>query len=461
MIRSWRPGWDAGKGNVKMSTSHISELGADEEPDPTPRDAVICIGGMLSAEGTSLSDVAQRLAVAFDNAAPSRMVFTAKPEGVRSHREQRYRVTTLLRLDGKDKREFMDIYAFEYRGSLSATQGAASPSRQLLSIVLTLITNVGGLLGALRARSQSRVLKVQVFYGAGLFGLVALYGAVLAVTLFATVMQTAGRIPAFGALEPTLAGMNGWLSAAQTSIIGITFVGLFTSFNIKELLAKTAPTLASAMAYLSVGEQRTRLNGELLRLLDYLGEQQEVKYRKIHIVAVSFGSIVALDTLFPKETAPSHKFEQIDTLVTIGCPFDFIRTYWPHYFEARHALDGTPRRWINVFAEYDVFGSNFENRNDKTQHVEESGIMVQCADGTSKLRGPKQPDNVRFGQAPMGKPGFWQWVQFVGFRSHSTYWDRSAPNAVSCFQPIVDALYGSDEIVRDSAVKPEATAASA
>ena len=64
----------------------------------------------------------------------------------------------------------------------------------------------------------------------------------------------------------------------------------------------------------------------------------------------------------------------VKNLVTIGCPFDMVRTYWPNYFINRQRQSNAPVQWINIYAPLDVFGSNFRD-DDKTDDAEQ-GIVV-------------------------------------------------------------------------------------
>jgi hypothetical protein len=152
----------------------------------------------------------------------------------------------------------------------------------------------------------------------------------------------------------------------------------------------------------------------------------------VHLVAYSFGTIVALDALFPQQQ-PSPRIERIDTLTTIGSPFDFLRTYWPTYFTGRQSVHGHPRRWINVYAPLDVLGSDFL---DTTDGHPMRGVGLENG-------GERKPDKIlRFGRDQ--KLSTMQYMGFVGFNAHSQYWEKDETSDVNCFHDVVRELYAGD-----------------
>jgi hypothetical protein len=91
-----------------------------------------------------------------------------------------------------------------------------------------------------------------------------------------------------------------------------------------------------------------------------------------------------------KETG--RAFQSVHTLVTIGCPFDFVRTFWSDYFdESRDYTDKVPLRWLNVYSPVDVLGSNF--RNDPQPGDANINIRAEQVNSAS---GVPAPTNVPF-----------------------------------------------------------------
>jgi hypothetical protein len=235
-----------------------------------------------------------------------------------------------------------------------------------------------------------------------------------------------------------------WLDWGQTGVVSFTLLGFFIRFNLKAALEKSAPTLACTTDYLGMGARRKAMVGELARLIDHMDSKKKdgFTYRNMHVMGYSFGSIVAIDALFPQEAAPNRRLQRISTLITIGCPFDFVRTYWADYFTQRYG-SAKPPRWINVYTEADVLGSNFMDEDGEKGTP--AGVMV---DGSTEPRRPADGDNVPFGsRTPLHQYPLVEQVYFAGFRVHGQYWDRDTDEGVTCFEPIVNRLYAGDAVL--------------
>jgi hypothetical protein len=170
--------------------------------------------------------------------------------------------------------------------------------------------------------------------------------------------------------------------------------------------------------------------------LEYFAEHDTLRYDRVDIVAYSFGSVVAIDALYPLADIPGPRFEQIDTLVTIGCPFDIIRTYWPEYFDRRWHRVGVPRRWLNIYSPIDVFGSNFLD-------VEGSEIGVRLQDGTT-LRPHSEAWHVISEDRKVSPI---QVLLMVGIKAHAMYWAPSFEQEDTVFAPVMRHLYAGHPLL--------------
>jgi hypothetical protein len=74
--------------------------------------------------------------------------------------------------------------------------------------------------------------------------------------------------------------------------------------GLREGLVKGALTYISIIEYITYGERREVIASQFSDLLEHIAEKSV--YRHIHVVAYSFGSIVALDTLFPASRKPTN-----------------------------------------------------------------------------------------------------------------------------------------------------------
>ena len=206
-------------------------------------------------------------------------------------------------------------------------------------MVWALLSVAPNLLAALCPRSQTWAQKVQVFYGALAFTIMLLYLSTLVATLGGTMVErfvgetttsaiNSATSPSASALrsdnqvstaqraeqveQSRLSNVNEasslkkewpsrWPNPLKNRVIFIAFLGLTVRFNLKQSIADVAPILCAANSYLSIGMRRDQIMGELVRLIDQLDERAAARYRKLHLVAYSFGSVVALDALFPQD----------------------------------------------------------------------------------------------------------------------------------------------------------------
>jgi hypothetical protein len=227
------------------------------------------------------------------------------------------------------------------------------------------------------------------------------------------------------------------IHALEAAVLAIGSLGLFRTKGLRDLLDTVTSEIAAAGTYLSTGQRMKTVQGRLADLLARILEV-EPKYDRVHVVAFSFGSLVAIDSMFPKQSA-ERQWERVDSLVTIGCPFDFIRTYWPDYFGTREGVVDKPRVWLNVFAPADILGSDFKDatyefRSGKPKTTTDVG--VQLRDGNMRV-----PEVISYGDPrTLTDLGVWAQLTLCGFKAHLSYWE-DADNAASCISPIVQKLY--------------------
>jgi hypothetical protein len=88
---------------------------------------------------------------------------------------------------------------------------------------------------------------------------------------------------------------------------------------------------------------------------------------KIHLLGYSFGSLLLHDAALPHPNAQkrTEPFDATASLVTVGCPLDVVRLYYPKYTEGREARNAT-LKWKNIYNAADVLGSNLSNKMTST-----------------------------------------------------------------------------------------------
>lgn len=481
-------------------------------------DAMICIPGVGDAPGKSFLAVAERVATAMERCAGSgRAVFTVATRDAKTRGGKKLESVAIRRHEtpAGPPREVLHLYELDYRAVLDGGLRGRPPAWQAVAMAWTLAFSFPSLVVAyLGRRSKGWVQQLQVVYGAGIVAVMFLYLLLLVVGGGGAVRKVAdgrqARPPAVAAygtapaaasaasaprasVGPAPAGapalrplpppepsrlrrswtaVKGWGGAAADRVSGwvlwlsglvivIPLAGAFTRFNVREVLNNAAPALASATRYVAAGQHRAEIVGELGEVLEHLAEAGPgggAEYGRVHLAAYSFGSVVAIDALFQSEGEVSRRFRSIDTLVTIGCPYDFVRTYWPRYFQDRYAAPAADRpRWINVYCPLDVLGSNFidepplsERRKYRAATPAEREPIrrewdarhhrgVELADG-EEIR-PLYDDNVPFGPGQGGTASFGAWLTFAGFRVHGMYWSTESAAAVNCFGPVVTRLF--------------------
>ncbi|HYG08908.1 MAG TPA: hypothetical protein VD835_02930, partial [Pyrinomonadaceae bacterium] len=227
-------------------------------------------------------------------------------------------------------------------------------------------------------------------------------------------------------------------------IVLVTALGfvLPPKVKVKEKISLAATNYLCLIHYLNWGERSHAIGGKLESLLEYLVEREQ-GYKKIHIIGYSFGSIVALDNLFAQGAKPIERFNRIDTLVTIGCPFDIIRTYWPEYFKGRYSLTPNTPKWINVYSPIDILSSNFADCGNEqwvndAQH-QDVGIEVE-----GQIR---KPENLIFSQGSYQGLGVVDILTLAGFKAHSLYWGEEVKGEITCFHGIVKKMYQDTSIL--------------
>lgn len=457
------------------------------------REAIIFIPGIGKGwDDPSIEGVARRLAIDIDRQSVS--------EKAKVHveiAEQEYgigykcKMFTLIKSHDKKARSLIDVFGLDYNETLVETYAKRNLFTKTFLLALTLIEGFRRVIFRFYRKGKSGKEKLQLVYGLVIASLLIAYMVLLILAVVSSVEQLKKAYDASGqqnspatqtvpaapanekkssALQQSLMAQSdaGGPAGALWNLVkrGAAYVraGVRSSWNfiidkkelfpsiivlisalgfimppkakIKEKISLAATNYLCLIHYLNWGERNHAIGGKLEALLEHLVEKED-DYKKIHIIGYSFGSIVALDNLFPAGRLPIDRFSRIDTLVTIGCPFDMIRTYWPDYFMGRRALSPDKPKWINVYSPIDILSSNFaDGGNDiPVDEAQEQDIGIE-ADGTLH-----KPESLIFSQGPHKALGWWDILTLAGFRAHSLYWGEEVKGEITCFQPIVNKMY--------------------
>lgn len=209
-------------------------------------------------------------------------------------------------------------------------------------------------------------------------------------------------------------------------IVSITTLLLLLVPKARNVITTVAEEFVCASNYLEYGSQNQEIIGHLDHLVEYIAEHEPGS--KLHYHSYSFGSIIALDYLFPFSNRPSKNAIQLsEALITIGTPVEFVDAYYPYYFKNRSCYLSQNFQWINIYSVIDALATNF--RNDDQIGKPEYGI-----DGTDK-----SPENISYEASPLRKLNFGDFIFLHSMRVHSMYWDPLT-ECSSCLRKIVLAM---------------------
>jgi hypothetical protein len=407
---------------------------------PASRIAVIWVPGLHTSANTAIDAIARRLACALDRraaTASARFTVDERLEEIDRGKAGKVRRASIVRRDGDTEVTAVDLFELDYAPTLLRPHLEATALRRWLEATWVVINGVFLALGTYRhGRAKSSMEKLQLVLGA--FWLVVLVGYVWLLFLALVVaIDTLFEVEIWTWLGVT----TEWPTLSRI-VGGLLVLALGASATIPAMrarLEKTGASIISAFAYLRVGRQRAALTGRLADLVEHVAEAGNA-YRRIDIVGNSFGSLIALDTLFPQGAPPEPRLAMVKGLVTIGCPFDAVRAIWPGYGGDRKALDGAPAGWLNVYSPVDVFGSNF--RDDTAE--EPTGLAL-VAGSTSP--GHRPLNHVfRTGESTESL-SLIDVVVLGGFRAHGRYWGDQEEAENTCFNAIVSALFEDDPVL--------------
>jgi len=404
----------------------------------TEPDAIVFIPGIFrSWEGSVVEGLGDRLKVALERNAPSPLHFDASP--TTNTFPGPFGVTEVVKLSvslagDNQVKALVDLYSLDAAGRLTESYKVASTVKKALHLGFHILTLVPRIAFYFFGRKQDLRGKIQLVLGSGVIIVMQLSFLILIATLVA----------GFATLTPASnewrAAVVNWALPFAAALLGV--LALIPQ-KIRSALDSFTVFILSFIGYVSAGIQRDAAVGNLASFLECL--EENCQYRRVHIVSFGMGTVIALDSLYPRGQ-PILRFKVVDTLVTIACPADIILGYWPQYFTDRRRLEGVPRHWMNVFVPSDLLASNFIDGDSYIEGPEErkqrkrlvrlptwSGIRVR---GQSEVIHPDT--NVRHALTSL-KGGVSR--VFAAVRAHQAYWDRTSITSASVFDTIVQELF--------------------
>jgi hypothetical protein len=215
---------------------------------------------------------------------------------------------------------------------------------------------------------------------------------------------------------------NNNLKSFSEFFVSVISIILLLAPQANVIITSLATEFVCAHNYLQFGQQNQDIQGNLDQLVEYIAEHEAEP--KIHIHAYSYGTLIAIDYLFPYGTTPSgNKLELTEALITIGTPFDFISSYYADYYLERSKAMENKIRWLNVYSIADALASNF--RKDEMPGEAQYGISN---DGLKPL-------NVNYEVVKINQYNLSNFISLNSLKAHGMYWS-STTNGASCLHPI-------------------------
>jgi hypothetical protein len=217
--------------------------------------------------------------------------------------------------------------------------------------------------------------------------------------------------------------------------------------EIRQTIMQTATMILAVISYHQQGERRGILSGQLLSLLEHIAEKQDIEYTRVNMLAYSFGSLIALDTLFPKGFETPERVRTIHSLVTIGSPFDFVHMIWPRYFASRTPLPDLV--WYNIYSPEDVLSSNFRSHS-KSQSARAGDVEPPSADKRlADAQWLMPPTNIKYTlRNTDDELSIWDVIFLFGFRNHNKYWEAEKAAQVDAFDVAVPRMFKESLVLR-------------
>jgi hypothetical protein len=217
-----------------------------------------------------------------------------------------------------------------------------------------------------------------------------------------------------------------WFTTLSKFTIPITTILILFIPESSTILTKVAAEFSTIDNYIQYGEQSQIIQGNLDALIEYIVENEE--NTTIHLHTYSFGSVIALDALFPLGNEPSANIQNnIKLLITVGAPYEFINNYYPNFYRKRINKMSEKIEWINVYSTMDAFASNF--RNDNKVGEAKYGIM-----GRKEV-----PINLNYEIARREKFNLFSFLTLKHITMHQSYWDDSK-SGQSCTRLIFNKM---------------------
>lgn len=423
------------------------------------RKAIIYFPGLMDrVQGDIALDIARRVSRSLDEKAQIEKQFSVgeyRNIDVLNDESNWASVASIhYKADGETAEEsFIDVISLPYTKLLTEKYNSRSPISQLITLLCQLVIMALSFVSAIKRHFNDTRSQIQIIYAAFILAIVLCYIPILGAAIVSSTAKVVGtqvnteqanpnsQIEAAPSNEssPVENAINksvdkqakthiqallsnkhlAWfIEWSEVFVIYLVALGLLTRHSFKEEIEEMSKHIIAANAYLTNKNKRALVIDYFGKLMQILGEDRNINYTELQIWGYSFGSVAAIDILWPKTQDEMLKTtELIDRLVTIGSPVQFLDKFQNKYFQNRIS-ENKHTQWVNIYDHCDVLSTRF---------------------GKSKAFTNLQPnEEIQVGH----EPETLDILRFVGFTSHSQYWNKDSlinPGAFNCVtEPLLD-----------------------
>lgn len=329
--------------------------------------------------------------------------------------------------DVDTKKEVTRVYEFYYLDILTKSFKEKNILLKIILVVGTLLVKSIALFKIFFKNKYLNWQKIlQSTYFLGIWLLIAFFSVLSLPAILTTLlsfMPNLGDNPLADNISEALTKIKEAIIIPSYWLTSILAIIALVIPNFRGYISTVATQFLCLDHYLTVGENKLEIIGQLEALVEKIAEENT--YDSLEVHGYSFGSIIALDTIFPFGNIPVHRIaEEVKALVTIGCPHDFIKVYYARYFQKRRiAEDSNLKNWTNIYSKIDILSSNFRSDNNE----EDGSFALETT--TFNV------ENVPFDIVNPDSLSFWNHLALIGIRAHSTFWGKSA-DASNCLHII-------------------------
>lgn len=358
--------------------------------------------------------------------------YDIKTEKITYSEENESTVVSIIEFKNNEEKIVYKFYDFKYRDSLVKTFNGYNILYKNFLLFLLVLKKVPLIIKRLLfSNSYSR--PGQTFYVFTIFLIISLAILFLIPSTFIFVKEFFVDYPQSKPTAPQLLNKDSltnffnYLSDFSIMfVVPVTTLLLLVIPESKTIVTDLATEFASLDNYIQYGEQSQCILGNMDLLIEYIAEHENDS--KIHIHSYSFGTILAYDLLFPIGNIPSKNSKRmIEMLITIGSPYEFVKAYYPNFYDNRSLDLQETLQWINVYSISDAFATNF--RKDTKIGTSEFGLL------NSSLK----PINLNYEIAPVQSFSIVNFITLYHLKIHQHYWDKSSQGQ-SCMRMVYNEM---------------------